>query len=225
MARRDPDGDAEPRTTDQPGPRARRKSAPRKAGRPRKQEGAEGRERLLEVAGREFGRRGFADVTVGELVELADVTSPVLYHHFGSKLGLFLERAELAYDRTLDSYRGAIEGCTTFAEMAHALLDESTRFMREQPTEAVMICTMQFELRRDPSIGTELRPRLVEFREFFDEVARAAPARLRPTPQATRDLSHLLVALTAGIATESMLLSRAEDVDGLFAALRRWIGS
>jgi AcrR family transcriptional regulator len=195
----------------------------RRPGRPRQHAGQSARERLLETASREFGRRGFADVSVGELVALADVTSPVLYHHFGSKLGLFFAAAETAYDRTLDGYRRVVAECSTFTDIVEALIDESARFMREEPTVAMMICTMQFELRRDPAIGTHLRQRLVEFREFFDRVAEAAPHRLRPTAEATRDLSHLLIAITAGTATESMLLARPDHVDGMFRALHRWV--
>jgi TetR/AcrR family transcriptional regulator len=35
-----------------------------------------------------FAARGYAGVTVQEIVEAAGVTKPTLYHHFGSKLGL-----------------------------------------------------------------------------------------------------------------------------------------
>ena len=45
--------------------------------------------RLALAAVREFGSRPFDEVTVGELAAAADVTTGALYHHFGSKLGLY----------------------------------------------------------------------------------------------------------------------------------------
>jgi TetR/AcrR family transcriptional regulator len=48
------------------------------------------RERLLRVAGTLFTTRGYAATSVREIVEGAGVTKPLLYHHFGSKEGIFL---------------------------------------------------------------------------------------------------------------------------------------
>jgi AcrR family transcriptional regulator len=158
---------------------------------------------------------------VDELVKMADVSSPTLYHHFESKMGLFEAAARDAYDRTLTAYRAVVADNATFQEVIQALIDESIVLMREEPELAMMITTMQFEFRRDLELARRLRPALLEFREFFYDVAERAPLELRPTPQATRDLSHLLVAIVAGLATESMLLSRAEDIQNMFVALRR----
>ena len=45
--------------------------------------------RLALAAVKEFGARPFDEVTVGELAAAAKVTTGALYHHFGSKLGLY----------------------------------------------------------------------------------------------------------------------------------------
>jgi len=58
---------------------------------------AEARERLLEAATSLFAEKGYAVTTVQEIVQMAGVTKPVLYYHYGSKAGIFLailERAE-----------------------------------------------------------------------------------------------------------------------------------
>lgn len=63
--------------------------------------------RLAVRALEDFGRRGFADVNVAELAAAAGVTTGSLYHHFGSKLGLYdFVRAE-AEQRLLDRMAGA----------------------------------------------------------------------------------------------------------------------
>jgi AcrR family transcriptional regulator len=55
----------------------------------------------------DFGRRGFEQVNVAELAAAAGVTTGSLYHHFGSKLGLYdFVRGE-AEQRVLDRMTGA----------------------------------------------------------------------------------------------------------------------
>lgn len=65
--------------------------------------------RLALVAVREFGARPFDEVTVGELAAAADVTTGALYHHFGSKLGLYLFVRDDVEQRLLDRMEGAME--------------------------------------------------------------------------------------------------------------------
>jgi len=55
----------------------------------------------------DFGSRPFRDVTVGELSAGAGVTTGALYHHFGSKLGLYSFVRDEAERRLLDRMEGA----------------------------------------------------------------------------------------------------------------------
>jgi AcrR family transcriptional regulator len=64
--------------------------------------------RLALVAVDEFGARSFDDVTVGELAAAANVTTGALYHHFGSKLGLYLFVRDDVEQRLLDRMEGAV---------------------------------------------------------------------------------------------------------------------
>ena len=64
--------------------------------------------RLALAAVREFGARPFDQVTVAELSAAAQVTTGALYHHFGSKLGLYaFVRADVER-RLLDRMEGAL---------------------------------------------------------------------------------------------------------------------
>jgi len=64
--------------------------------------------RLALAAVREFGSRPFDEVTVGELATTADVTTGAIYHHFGSKLGLYtFVRADVER-RLIDRMEGAV---------------------------------------------------------------------------------------------------------------------
>ncbi len=52
-------------------------------------QGAATRASLLQAAGELFGSEGFADTSLDDVVARAQVTKGALYHHFGSKEGLF----------------------------------------------------------------------------------------------------------------------------------------
>ena len=63
--------------------------------------------RLVLAAVKEFGTRPFDEVTVAELAAAAKVTTGALYHHFGSKLGLYNFVREDVERRLLDRMEGA----------------------------------------------------------------------------------------------------------------------
>lgn len=64
--------------------------------------------RLVLAAVRQFGTRPFEEVTVSELAAAANVTTGALYHHFGSKLGLYTFVREDVERRLLDRMEGAL---------------------------------------------------------------------------------------------------------------------
>ena len=64
--------------------------------------------RLALSAVKEFGARPFDEVTVAELATAAKVTTGALYHHFGSKLGLYAFVREDVERRLLDRMEGAV---------------------------------------------------------------------------------------------------------------------
>ena len=63
--------------------------------------------RLVSTALERFGARGYEAVGVSELATTAGVTTGSLYHHFGSKLGLYEVVREEAERRVLDRMEGA----------------------------------------------------------------------------------------------------------------------
>ncbi|MFI0374266.1 TetR/AcrR family transcriptional regulator [Actinomadura sp. 1N219] len=66
------------------------------------------RGRLALAAVEAFGTRPFAEVTVADLASAAEVTTGALYHHFGSKLGLYAFARQDVERRLLDRMEGAI---------------------------------------------------------------------------------------------------------------------
>lgn len=63
---------------------------------------------MVLAAVREFGMRPFEDVTVADLANAAGVTTGAIYHHFGSKLGLYGVIRDDVEQRVLDRMEGAL---------------------------------------------------------------------------------------------------------------------
>jgi len=64
--------------------------------------------RLVLEAVRQFGSRPYAEVTVGELSDAANVTTGAIYHHFGSKIGLYSFVRDDVEQRLIDRMEGAL---------------------------------------------------------------------------------------------------------------------
>jgi AcrR family transcriptional regulator len=111
--------------------------------------------RLTIAALKEFGAGPFDDVTVGELAAAAKVTTGALYHHFGSKLGLYTFVRDDVERRLLDRMEGALAVAGNESDRSGAV-------------KAALLVGLDFAVREgflrilgDPPAGTE-RDRLAE---------------------------------------------------------------
>ena len=77
--------------------------------------------RLALAAVKEFGGRPFDEVTVAELAAAARVTTGALYHHFGSKLGLYTFVRDDVERRLLDRMEGAVAASVLESERSAAV--------------------------------------------------------------------------------------------------------
>ena len=92
--------------------------------------------RLALAAVTEFGARPFDEVTVGELAAASKVTTGALYHHFGSKLGLYAFVRDDVEQRLLDRMEGAVA----------AAEDKSDR---SAAVKAALLVGLDFAVRED----------------------------------------------------------------------------
>lgn len=122
--------------------------------------------RLALAAVKEFGARPFEEVTVAELAAAAKITTGALYHHFGSKLGLYAFVREDVEQRLLDRMEGAVAAAGPGSERSAAV------------TSALLV-GLDFAVREgflrilgDPPAGTE-HDRLAEL--LSRSAAPAAP--------------------------------------------------
>ena len=178
-----------------------------------------GRERVLAAALELFPISGFASTTVEDLVTSAGVTAPVLYHHFGTKAGLYVAAAEHVYRIVLDRYEAVLAGDPTFAQAIDRMMDLAAVLRDEQPMLAPMMLAVVIDTQRDPELAERLSPTVRAFRQFFDRVAALAPDALQPTPEAPRSLALALVTLMNGLDITALMARTPEDYRRTVASL------
>jgi AcrR family transcriptional regulator len=91
---------------------------------------AERRELILEAAGRLFGERGYAHVTLDEIAVEADVTKPILYRHFDSKKALYLALLERHRD-DLPRFFERVPSGLSFEQRTEAILETWFEYVAE----------------------------------------------------------------------------------------------
>ena len=84
---------------------------------------AEGRERILAVAIRSFSEVGYEGTTTAGIARDAEVTQPLVHHHFGSKEGLWRAAMDIVFGN---------------------LPDVATRPLPESPAEALLSLVRDF---------------------------------------------------------------------------------
>jgi AcrR family transcriptional regulator len=88
-----------PRKTDKPASKPRRATKRSPARTAMREDGAQTRQQLLEVAGRVFAERGYVHATSKEICERAQANIAAVNYHFGGKDGLYAAVLEEAHAR------------------------------------------------------------------------------------------------------------------------------
>ncbi|TMQ84007.1 helix-turn-helix transcriptional regulator [Actinomadura soli] len=168
------------------------------------------RGRLALAAVEAFGTRPFAEVTVAELAAAAQVTTGALYHHFGSKLGLYAFARQDVERRLLDRMEGAIAASESASGSRSTPAAASDR---SAAVTSAMLVGLDFAVREgflhilgDPPAGTD-HDRLAEM--LSQSIGPAAPLLGRVLAAAWR---AALAAIADG--------AEPEDARAAIAALR-----
>jgi len=94
---------------------------------------AERREALLEVAAREFASGGWGETSVDQIARAAGVSAPVLYTHFGSKRGLFIELLERHGAALIERISTAVAAQSTPEAQTRASIEAFFDFVSADP--------------------------------------------------------------------------------------------
>ena len=91
---------------------------------------AETARRILEIATGQFTEHGFAAASVDDIAQAAGVTRGAVYHHYGSKAGLFAAVASAQQQAVSDAIVAATHGSVpenALRDGSHAFLDAITQ--------------------------------------------------------------------------------------------------
>ena len=153
--------------------------------------------RLVEAAVHQFETAGYDGVNVTELAAKADVTTGSLYHHFDSKLGLYLVVREEMERRVVDRMVGAAAAADGNAASAALLVafDAAVHF------GVCRILAEPLPVPRADPIADTLRP-------LLPKKLRAAPAILAASWRAA------LTAVVDGVPSATARASLSYLLDG-----------
>jgi AcrR family transcriptional regulator len=96
---------------------------------------AERKRQLLAHAKHLFLTLGYQDTTTEKIARAAEVSEPVLYRHFESKKGLFLEVLREIREATITRWHAETEGLTDPLAKLHAITDMYLNTTREHADE------------------------------------------------------------------------------------------
>lgn len=110
-------------------------------------EAAQNRERIIEVAAKQFREHGFDGIGVAELMKFAGLTHGGFYGHFASKEDLMAQACARALEGSLDAMRQVAErdGGNALSVIASAYLSPSHR---DQPGEGCVLAALGAEAAR-----------------------------------------------------------------------------
>jgi AcrR family transcriptional regulator len=162
----------------------------RSRGRPRGDDG-EARRALLRAGRCQFAQHGYAGTSTREIVAAAGVTAPALYHHFGSKAGLYAAVTEEVNDIVLEAFAVAIAGSTSQRDRVDAILDASIEIQASDPALSHFVIGAPIDFSRSPDLAS-LAPQMTRLRTFLE--------RTFPGGSGEGDLVALLLTLIFGLS-------------------------
>jgi AcrR family transcriptional regulator len=168
------------------------------------------RQRLLDAGRTGFARDGVSGAATQDIVEAAGVAPTALYHHFGSKAGLFLAVSQEVYGQFVDGLAAAIDDADDFDDAIAALIRAAGQLHRADPTVAPMAITIQFEVQRSATLRRELADVLTSFRELAQRVARMA-SKDRLGPGGERAMTLAITGLMNGLCSLAATIAKPSD--------------
>jgi TetR/AcrR family transcriptional repressor of nem operon len=161
-------------------------------------ETAEKHARILKEASRLFRERGFADVSVAEIMKATGLTHGPFYNHFPSKQALM---AEALADASAGTLAGLAETPASEAGRAAYLAEYLSAAHRDHPGDGCLMASLAVEVGREPAVK---RPFTAHLKASIEKLAAHFPW---PKRQDTRGEAIRAIALLVG----AVVLARAVD--------------
>src|SRR5207253_1499546 len=110
----------------------------------KEQNSRETREHILEVARRQFFKKGFSGASINTIVDASNVSKPTVYYHFKSKAGLFAALVEDAFERCFERRRISVRAEASLAEQIYQIIAADFAFCLESPELVHFVLALTF---------------------------------------------------------------------------------
>jgi AcrR family transcriptional regulator len=151
----------------------------------------------LHCAREVFAEYGYHGGTIAEIVRRADVSTPVLYHHFGSKSGLFRAAINDISELLLEARGPAIGSAGTLRENIDAMLRSAIDIHDADPQLARFLLTARVEAARDPELV--VMTELTDYNSSRLEGFRVLAAESGLSPRRADAVAHACVTIFGGL--------------------------
>jgi AcrR family transcriptional regulator len=197
--------------------------APRPRGRPRDQDSAETRLRLLRVAQELFARHGYEGTSNRTIAKASGITSGAIYHYFASKAELYAAVYEVVFDKVFSEFEKAVADHHTLVAQYAAVLDAAAMLNREDPLVPAFVIGVAGDSERNPELKQLLRPLRRRNNEFFRRLVAQAAERGELSPEVDlRAVEDLLNAVVSGLARLSAITGDGRRHAAAVDALQRF---
>jgi len=172
-----------------------------------REQAAENRERIVQVAAKLFRERGFDGIGVADLMKAAGLTHGGFYGHFGSKEDLAAEASDRALKDIQQYWSGVIDKNPdeAFSTIVNRYLSEGHR---DTPGKGCLVAALGSDL------GRQARPvrRVVTdgIQAFIGQLMQLVPGKLKPARRrrALTDFAAMVGAVTIARAVDDPALSK-----------------
>jgi TetR/AcrR family transcriptional regulator, transcriptional repressor for nem operon len=172
-----------------------------------REQAAENRERIVQVAAKLFRERGFDGIGVADLMKAAGLTHGGFYGHFASKEDLAAEASGRALEETLQYWSTAIEKAPdeAFQKIVNRYVSEAHR---DAPGRGCLVAALGSD------VGRQARPvrRVVTdgINAFIGQLMQLVPGKSKAVrrQQALTDFAAMVGAVTIARAVDDPALSK-----------------
>ena len=172
-----------------------------------REQAAQNRERIVQVAAKLFRERGFDGIGVADLMKAAGLTHGGFYGHFGSKEDLAAEASDRALKDIQQYWSGVVDKNPdeAFSTIVNRYLSEGHR---DTPGKGCLVAALGSDL------GRQARPvrRVVTdgIQAFIGQLMQLVPGKLKPARRrrALTDFAAMVGAVTIARAVDDPALSK-----------------
>jgi AcrR family transcriptional regulator len=175
------------------------------------------RERLIEAVPRVVAERGYAAMSVADVVKAAAVSRNAFYKNFADKRECFAAAHDAGHEQLFDLLVGPCETGGTVEERVEGSLMTGLAALAGEPALARMLFV------EAPAAGEEIARRHHEWLARYGTLLRVAAAELPPNSNPAPEVEPLIVGGIASRIGSEVLRGRAAHLPELIAPMTKYV--